>query len=252
MRNLLSPATLLWVFLHATMVLCGIIVLLLAAGMDSRKDVFLYTVVQGLGGSLVATGIAGEALYLYLRANDEISDRLQMYLRAGLQAIWPVRSVQIQQEYRKRLQGAKRIDIIGFGLASLRQDFGKDFGDWSKNSVVRILLIDPEFPDQAFSYADQRDREERNQHGKTRLEVAAFVDAVRRDPSVDQARFEVRLMQCLPSINVFRIDRVMFWGPYILDQSRNTPTMLVEQGGFMFEKFEEHFEVIWETASRAA
>ena len=51
---------------------------------------------------------------------------------------------------------------MGFGLNSLRQDYGYAFSRWRDRATVRILLIDPRYPNSENSYASQRDAEEKD------------------------------------------------------------------------------------------
>ena len=63
--------------------------------------------------------------------------------------------------------------------------------------------------------------------------------------------FDVRLYRCLPSINYFRIDDDIFWGPYLIPgQSRNMPTFIVRRGGILFDRLTLHFQQIWDRFSR--
>lgn len=239
----LSPTGVTWIAAHLVMVLLGVICLLHGSRVEGQAAFAFW---QGLGGSLIATGVAGEVLFLYVRANESLAKRMDIYIHSGLVALFKVRSVQIKAEYDNRLRHAREIDIMGFGLSSLRQDYSSQFVEWSRKARVRILLLDPDFPSVGLSIADQRDREEGNPVGQIRTDVNAFLEAVRQTPNLDPARFQVRLMRCTPSINMFRIDDEMFWGPYLSgEQSRNIPTMIIARHGFLYPAFQKHFEFIW-------
>ena len=219
------------------------IAVIIASALPSIKSI--EPILQGIGGSLVATGVAGIALFLYVKETEDIRQRLQLISDAGLQRVFPVRSVQIKGEYDERLLDAKEIDILGFGMASLREDYGDEFPAWSHRARVRILLLDPSFPTNKQSYADQRDIEEHNQPGKIRNDVALFLKFVAEKRGIDRSRFEVRLLRCLPSVNIFRAGDNLFWGPYLLGApSRNTPTLLVGSG-FLQRRLREHFDDLW-------
>ena len=133
---------------------------------------------EGIGGSLIATGVAGVSLFLYIMGSDTMRARAEMFSKAGLSAIYSGRSVLIRDQYQERLAKAQRIDLIGYGLSSFRQDFLKDFIAWSHRAQVRILLLDPDFPTRELSLADQRDREENHSVGDTRNDIMAFESAV--------------------------------------------------------------------------
>ena len=203
--------------------------------------------VSGAGSSLIATGVAGWVLFLWVVLNETQTRRLDLLSRLGLVDAFQARAASIKQEYDDRLAGARQsIDGLGFGLRQLREDFGDDFKKWSGQAQVRILLLDPTSPVVGHSYADQRDLEEGNPIGSISGDVAAFLaqtTALRADPS---GRFKVRLYSALPSINIFRVDDSLFWGPYLVKrQSRNTPTFLVRRGGTLFDTLHEHFERLW-------
>jgi len=201
---------------------------------------------DGIGGSLIASGVAGVSLFLYVSFTDTLRAQIETISKAGLSTIYSGRSVQIRDAYHERLTAARKIDLIGYGLSSFRQDYLEHFVDWSRRAQVRILLIDPDFPSPETSLADQRDREEQHSPGQTRGDVLAFEDAVSKLSGLRHGQFKVHRVSCIPAINVFRIDDEIFWGPYLMhQQSRNTPTLLVARGGFLFDSLEKHFEALW-------
>jgi hypothetical protein len=173
-----------------------------------------------------------------------------MFTKAGLSAIYSGRSVLIRDQYQQKLAKAQRIDLVGYGLSSFRQDFLNEFVAWSHRARVRILMPNPDFPTQELSLADQRDREENQPVGRTRADIEAFEKAVSELAGLKRANFQVHRVSCIPSINVFRIDDDIFWGPYLMNQqSRNTPTLLATRGGYLFSVLEEHFESLWKQSA---
>ncbi|SDT48853.1 hypothetical protein SAMN05444158_6426 [Bradyrhizobium canariense] len=240
MKWLFLPTNLFWIVGHIVMLAAGIFFTAIA-DQSAHKDVLL-----GIGGSLIAAGIAGEILFLYVAASQQTKDKLDLISVAGLQRIFRTRSVSIRDEYHSRLLNAKEVDILGFGLSSFREDYGTKFAELSLKTSFRILLLDPEFPSSASSVATIRDREEGNNDGDIKRDVDAFESAVRRATSLVKANFLVRRLTALPSINIFRVDDEIFWGPYLIsDQSRNMPTLLVRRGGFLYDQIKDHFEHLW-------
>jgi hypothetical protein len=204
-------------------------------------------VLQGIGSSLVATGIAGWFVLAYVAMTQRVSERLSLLEDSGILRVFPARSVAIRRQYEERITKAKEgIDVIGFGLKALLQDFGvPGLRQWASVVDVRILLMDPDFPRNA-PLVSLRDDEEKQSHGTIADEVKRFVrecTPLLRDP---QLKFRVRLYTVLPAVNYFRVDDEAFWGPYLMLQpSRNTPTLLVRRGGILYEKLRDHFGVIW-------
>lgn len=240
MKWALLPTNIFWIVGHIIMFAVGIFLTVIAA-QSAHKDILL-----GVGGSLIAAGIAGEILFLYVASSQQTKDKLDLLSIAGLQRIFPTRSVSIRDEYHSRLRNAKEVDVLGFGLSSFREDYGSKFAELSLKTSFRILLLDPDFPSPTESIATIRDREERNNSGDIKRDVEAFESAVRRAGPLVKANFLVRRLTALPSINIFRVDDEIFWGPYLIaDQSRNMPTLLVRRGGFLYDQIKDHFEHLW-------
>lgn len=217
-------------------------VLILVGYILFRPDSLL---LAGIGSSVMATGMTGLLLFLYVWLNTAQAEHLRILVQFGIVSIFAGRSVTIKGEYDERLRSATdHIDILGFGLRALRIDFSREFATWKTRARVRILLIDPEFPSHDSSFANQRDVEEGHRSGSIANEVHDFIRDVGRH--VESDKFQIRLFRCLPSVNVFRIDDDLFWGPYLLRQeSRNTPTFLVRRGGLLYQRLAEHFETMW-------
>jgi hypothetical protein len=213
-------------------------------------NVFGQGISEAIGGSLIAGGIAGVTLFLYVLATEGLKSRIEAFAKAGLLKIFSGRSVLIREEYHTRLAKAQSIDLVGFGLSAFREDYINDFVNWSHRADVRILLIDPDFPTPEHSLADQRDREENNPVGQIRRDVQAFETAVSNLSRLDRKRFKVHRVRAIPAINMFRIDDDVFWGPYLMkQQSRNTPTLLATRGGFLFDMLQKHFDALWAQSS---
>ena len=243
-KRWLHPTHIVYILVHALIVLVGY---LLASSQDMLT--------KAIGASMIAGGITGYAIFVYVLFSQRVTEQLSIITEFGLIKAFDARAVRIKSEYDERLNRAhERIDVMGFGLRALREDYLNDLEDWKRKANVRILLLDPEFPDGRFSYANQRDAEERNPRGTIEIDVRQFVNDTARLLGNDASRsFEVRLYSCLPSINIFRVDDELFWGPYLMrQQSRNTPTFLVKRGGILFQRLVEQFENIWsdDTLSR--
>lgn len=203
-------------------------------------------VAVAIGTSLIATGVAGGALFVYVLLTEDIAHRYELISDFGVLDIYKARSVSIREVYEERLDDAsEHIDLLGFGQKSFREDFGEDFSKWVDRGVsVRIMLLDPTFPEPDAAVADLRDGEENHAKGDVGRDVEVFL----RETSELRARsdnFQVRLYRCLPMLNILRIDEELFWGPYLFGKpSRNAPTLLVGRGP-LYDVMLEHFEAIW-------
>jgi hypothetical protein len=246
LRKVTTPLGALWILSHTVMVLSGVVFLASA----SLHHMLGQGVTEAIGGALIATGIVGVTLFLYVLTTETLKSRMEAFTKAGLLKIFSGRSVLIREEYHARLSQARYIDLVGFGLSAFREDYINDFVGWSHRADVRILLMDPDFPTPEHSMADQRDREENNSVGQIRSDVQAFESAVSNLTGLNRRRFKVHRVRAIPAINIFRIDDDVFWGPYLMNQqSRNTPTLLATRGGFLFDMLQKHFDALWAQSS---
>jgi hypothetical protein len=236
----LTPRHWVYLLLHLVVFMAGVLIVRVGGAIAS-----------GLGSSLVAAAVAGWVLFVWVLVNQDQARRIEILARLGLIDAFTARSTHIKEQYDQRLAGARQcIDIMGFGLRQLREDYNNEFAVWASRAQVRILLIDPEAPDPAFSNADQRDSEEGNAPGSIAADVQEFVQKTTAVRAANPTRFQVRLYTALPSVNIFRVDDELFWGPYLVrTQSRNTPTFLVKRGGGLFDRLAGHFDELWSDPS---
>ena len=234
--------------------LLGYLVVVLLGTVTIQAPCIPYNV--ALGSALISAGVTGLSLFLYVHTIHREPYILRNIREFNLTQIFSARSAPIKVEYDKRLEKVTRsfhtrhhIDIMGFGLRNLREDYGGSFLRWAKKARVRILVIDPEFPDKHRSFSEQREQEEGDSPGTITRDVRALVAECSRLGLFGRDGFEIRLYRCLPSVNMFRIDNEVFWGPYFIGSvSRNMPTFLVGPG-LLSGKLMDHFDAIWNTES---
>ncbi|MEV7046153.1 hypothetical protein [Amycolatopsis sp. NPDC051061] len=240
-KSIKRVRTVVYLSLHAVLVLVGALISATSGPIG-----------VAIGTSVIATGISGMIVFGWIMFSEEDAERRKAIDEFGFVTAFPHRSIQIKQEYETRIARAEhQIDIMGFGLNALREDFSEKFQEWANRAEVRVLLVDPHSPHPEHSFTSLRDREERNNARKTDDEIRRFIEETRHlwsDPSI---RFYLRLATTLPSVNMFRIDDESFWGPYLIMSgksgraSRNLPTMIVKRPGYMYERLADHFEEIW-------
>lgn len=236
-----KPAWILYAGSHVILVLLGF---LIVSGSGTSTLWF------AVGASLIAAGITGLTTFGYILVTDGVRERLQNLLAFGFVGAFDARSVRIKKEYEGRLERARAsVDVLGFGLNALREDFSSEFKKWKQRAKrIRILLIDPKYPADQYSYANQRDREENHPEGTIANEVVLFIKAA-LPHATKTGPLQIRLYRCLPTINIFRIDNEVFWGPYLAGEpSRNSPTFIVRRGGILFDRLTEHFDRIWDSS----
>jgi hypothetical protein len=243
----MTPTSWVYLLVHLLLIVAGY--LLIATKRPSEPGASTF---EGIGASLVAAGITGMVVFVYIRLSQDASERLRILAEFGIVSAFEARAARIKAEYDRRLKSAKNIDVMGFGLKALREDYRHIFGSWAQECHVRVLLLDPTFPDATDSYAKQRESEEGDTPGSIKASVEAFlVDTQALRGTQADSRFQVRLYRCLPAVNIFRVDDELFWGPYLIGgPSRNNPTLIVKRGGLLYSRLMEHFEKIWNGMSR--
>ncbi|PZV38582.1 hypothetical protein B5V02_09505 [Mesorhizobium kowhaii] len=231
-----------WFLVHLILVIIGF----MGASSPLLVTIVGKDLAGGASASLVAAGISGFVLLFHNFFIDSREKKINELYDSGMRAAFDGRSIVIKSEYATRLKSSSRIDVIGFGLSSFREDYGDKFTLLARSMKVRILLLDPTFPNFDNSYADQRDLEEGNSRGTIARDVEAFIARSSEARASHPNNFQIRLLRCLPSVNYFRFDNELLWGPYLVaNQSRNMPTFLVARGDFLFDRLSDHFEKLW-------
>ena len=217
---------------------------------------------HAVGESLLAAAVVGLVFLLYTWL--DLSDRAtEEQLEEGrITGVYENRTPEESADFGEAIRQARHnVDLLGFGLRSFRQTSIVGGDPWPEKARVRILLIDPDYPNREYSYADQRDVEETTSFEQNRIDVEEFVKTCRThlesEGDLAQAegrspRLDIRLFRCLPSITVLRVDHVLYWGPYLMGRANvNCPLVRAEAGGFLFEQLVGHFEEIWSSNDRS-
>ncbi len=157
------------------------------------------------------------------------------------------------------------LDIFSLKLSRFRREHENTLIDIARRTKVRIALLDPRFPlpEDHCSLASIREREEKSSVGAIRQDVAAWATVQRRyeilreEGALTEAPgsgLEIKLYNILPTINLFRVDKSLFVGPYLLEvPDRETPTFLIKSeapghgsmGTTMFNVYQRHFDAVW-------
>lgn len=237
-RLWVTPSTWVYFLVHALLIVLGYVTV----------HANPIGIAGAVGSSIIAAGITGLVVFVYVRFAQDAADRLQMIAEFGIVAVFEARAARIKPEYDARIRAAKEIDVLGFGLNAFREDYADQFAEWAQRCKVRVLLIDPNFPSTEHSFATQRELEEHDHAGSIRVSVEAFLaDTSTLRSSSLSSRFQIHLYRCIPALNIFRVDDEIFWGPYLIGgPSRNNPTFIVRRGGALFSKLMQHYEAVWD------
>ena len=132
-----NPTSLIWILAHVVIFLVGVVVIDWAPFDQIAKGIS-----ASIGASLIAAGIAGYILFLYVRYSERTQKQIEAIRNSGLENVFRGRSVAIKAEYDDRISKAKELDVLGFGLSAFREDYKERFGDFAQTKKIRICRSD--------------------------------------------------------------------------------------------------------------
>lgn len=242
MKYLKNPSHVIYLLAHGLIFVTGVFVL----NSQEIESWVGKSVAEGVGISLVAAAIAGAVVFVHVATTEDLKERVRAVVSAGIINVFPARSARIRDQYDKRLNDAKQIDILALGLSNFRQDYAGDMVNWCRNARIRILVIHPDYPNVEYSYSKQRDLEEGNAVGQIKIDSESFVEEFRELSNNYPKNLQIKYYKAIPAVNILRADDELFWGPYIFEKSsRNMPTFIVKKGGYLFDSMQAHFDSIW-------
>ena len=210
---------------------------------------------NGLGIGLIASGITGLLLSLYYMVDLIFSEKVTQFAdaaeRLGLITVldrrphWRIRE---EPDFMK----ASEIDILEVSCYSLTYPNLRADWDACRAKRIRVLLLDPLFPDTNTSFASFRDAaEHRPGSNEVLIEVRDFIRKF--GPGTEGGKFEVRLSRTMPTLSYFRLDSRIYWAPLLHGLNGDaTPHLLISDSGMMHGILCQSFEELWEDSAPAA
>lgn len=189
-----------------------------------------------IGAGLLASGIVA-IFYLIYPQIDLERDYLR-FRKMGLIDVFPRRDQ--SKEYDDLLKKAeKNIDVLGLGLNIFREDNEVIIKEKALQGVsIRLLVIDPASPVTAVrSYQEKDLAGEMIKIPIKKLEI--YVKEVNKsiDKSNKGKKIQIKYYNAISSTMIFRIDNVMFVGPYFHKiPSRTTITFKIEHDTEIFNQ----------------
>ncbi|MFC1604989.1 hypothetical protein ACFL5F_08180 [Planctomycetota bacterium] len=200
-------------------------------------------ILQTIGASLIAGAIVAAAAFagtLVTQSLQQDEELLRSVREMGIVGYFSKRY--LNDEYEKYSKNAHEFDLLGYGLGRFRKDMRHQFEEWARTKTMRILVIHPN-----SSLTLQRDREENDRIGKISdeaLEITADLTDI-----VYRKKIKVPIIKwynSIPTVNIMRIDDVMYIGPYFMGKpSGASVTLKLERNTVLFSLFETHFNDIW-------
>ena len=159
--------------------------------------------------------------------------------------LFPDRSTTIRSRHHDKLSRLEdNLDILAWGLAAFREDYGSELPKWAgRGSKIRILLVNPTSA-QGEMLCDSQDKLEGRRSGSTARDIETFLTELQPFEG-----YEVRVSDFHPGFNIFRIDNEVFFGLYLADRaSANAPSGMASNTHWLFETLMSHFNSMWERA----
>lgn len=202
-------------------------------------------IIINVGAGFVTSGIV--AIFYLIYPHLDIEKDYLRFRKMGLIDVFQRRN--LSQEYSELLVKAeKQIDVLGLGLDHFREDNSEIVKAKALEGVlVRLLAIKPE--SQVSSIRSYQENDLRGETIEIPLQkLKSYVRDVNRTiDKLDKGnKIQLKFYNAVPSTMIFRIDSVMFVGPYLHKiPSRNTITYKLEIDTEVFKQYDKHFNDLW-------
>ena len=207
-------------------ILAGTLVLIISDG-----------AVSAIASSIVASGFVS-LFYLYAQYVEQSDrSRIKALDDAGLQSLNPTR----RAEYEVLVGDAKLgVDVLGYSLRSFADDHASSLTEKRAPFAARILIVEP-----GSEASVSQEALERHQPG-------TFANGVSRLRSLFAGRepvIQIRAITHAPPSMMFRIDDVLFVGPFFSHEpSAATSTLKLAAGGWLYAEYMAEFGKLWDEA----
>lgn len=160
----------------------------------------------------------------------------------GITAAFKTRA-EINDECDKKNESAREhIDIVAFGLTSLRESKANVIENaLGRGAKIRILSMDPE-----SNFLKERQEEEGGTQdiGQQIRGLQQWVDDLAEKYP---GKIELRFYRCMTLDFYWRVDDTIYFGPYWNGiQSQRTVTYKIDKPGNGFDAYQEYFDQLWE------
>ena len=215
----------------------------LLAFLDSYKFKTPQNLLVSIGCSLIASAIIIIANAIFLER--KIINPLDKW---GIKAIYNIRA-DINPEISRKLPHLdKQLDIVAFGLKSLRDTQDDAIDELLHKGVnIRILTMHPESP-----YVTQREIEEKEAEGQIKSTIEKLIkwaEEKNHDPK-HRGHIEIKVYHCITLDFYWRMDKDLYVGPYWYNRgSQQTITYQFTKGQDGFKTYSNYFDKLWSDSS---
>lgn len=147
-----------------------------------------------------------------------------------------------------------KVDALGAGLGRFWQLAHSQIRTVPQGSTVRVLLLDPSFPDprEGKNLASVRERSSRTPDRQIRRDILHWRKWLQENPILNSI-LEVRLYRATPTMAMVRIGKDLTFTPYLLPTGRQrTPVLRIpdakesEKTTYnLYESLVDNFKTLW-------
>ena len=224
-----------------TLLIIFLIILLLGLGILYFKKG--NSVAEGIGGSLIASAIVSLATIWidYIRSGHQL--RADLLLASGLRQAFPERNI---SDYENYLPSFAEIDVAGYSLGAFIESNEQRMHERAKKGdkfKVRMLLVHPECSSAVI--LEEGENKPRGTYSRALATIKQKLVGL-------ESHVELRLLNRSLPMMIYRIDRILYTGPYPhIGASRSALTLKVE-GGWLFTRQQAEFDSLWASSAQVA
>ncbi len=229
--------------INKSAIIVSLVLLLAGVLMVVFDNVLIRTnayVVSGVGCSVIASGLVLilTSLFLDFKKSYEVWDNWKLEKIFHTRAEKNVESDPMLESHR-----IHNLDGIAFGLKSFRSTREKDILFCLHNGMqMRLLVMNPD-----SDFIRQREQEENEEIGSISKSIKDLISwAEKLNKLSNKGKINIRLYNTMTLDFYWRIDNVIYIGPYLLNtQSQQTITYKFIKGGLGYDYYYDYFDSLW-------
>lgn len=198
------------------------------------------TVLVSIGTSLIASALVAFLTSIYILKYQHAKDISEQWGIRSIKEQRAVMNIDVDEHMEK---AKKHIDIIAFGLKSLRESRTNVVKDaLRRNVAIRIITVNPK-----NEILKLKDKDEGKIEGSTEKSINELIEWVSQLNMRSSNQIELRFCETLPSEVFYRVDDYIYVGPYQYGrESQRTITTEFKSPGKGFLYYLEYFEQLWQ------
>ena len=198
------------------------------------------TILISIGTSIIASGVVMllDVLRDYFKENMLIRIN-SIIISGGIEHLYDSRDIEKYKILMKDMKSS--LDIAGYSLRAFYQSFENVIKEKilvNPNITIRVLVVNP-----SSDFSVHRGKLENDGN-----ETTAFIEHIEKIERNfrGNTNVEIRRIDAHLTTMYFRIDDVVFVGPYLHKKpSKSTHTFELKKGGWLFEEYCNEFETLW-------